>query len=310
MELTESTSPARAAGLGGLVHAPLTPFAADGSLDLGALDLLLRFHLEQGASALCLPTHVGESPNLSEAERRLILERAIAVADGRVPVIAHVTQPGTGQAVALARHAEEAGAAEILIAHPYYWKPPGGSLEDHFAAVAEATALPLTLLNSPGEMGVSIDVPMVCSLLERLPTLIGVADASNDWQYLAEVRRLGLEIRPEFRLTVIGEYMTSAATLGAEGMISPLAGIAPSLVGSLFAACSEGDYRRSVPLQYELSALAAVVGAASVPGLRAAAALMGRSVGEPRLPLIPCSPEDLAQIRSALAGLDSEPRGW
>src|SRR5687767_6662052 len=104
----------------GLVHTPVTPFDRHHKIDYGLYEKVIEFHLKNGADSLALPMHAGESVSLSDEERKALLEFAIAKAGGRVPVIAHVSQSGTGMAVALARHAEEAGAAAIVCAVPYY----------------------------------------------------------------------------------------------------------------------------------------------------------------------------------------------
>src|SRR5580704_7012051 len=104
----------------GLVHTPLTPFRAGvGRIDFDLYGRMLEFHLRHGAQALAVPMHAGESVSLTDDERRALIKLAVESAGKRAPVIAHVSDSGTGIAAALARAAQEAGAAAIVTTTPY-----------------------------------------------------------------------------------------------------------------------------------------------------------------------------------------------
>src|SRR5215470_8202808 len=118
----------------GLVHVPVTPFAEEGRIDFDLCATMIDFHLRNGADALALPMHAGESVSLSEDEKRRVLAFAIARAKG-VPVIAHVSNAGSAIAAALARDAERSGATAIVATTPYYWTPPPAMLLEHFCAI-------------------------------------------------------------------------------------------------------------------------------------------------------------------------------
>src|SRR5665647_610252 len=107
----------------GLVHTPVTPFTHDRRIDFDRYGRLIEFHLRNGADSLAPAMHGGESVSLPDHERQELLSFTIAQVKGRVPVIAHASQSGTSLAVALARHAEAAGAAAIIATTPYYWTP-------------------------------------------------------------------------------------------------------------------------------------------------------------------------------------------
>src|SRR2546430_5593504 len=108
--------------LSGLIHTPLTPFHAEGNVDLETLDRTIEFHLAYGADAICGPSHAGESPSLTEDERRSLIRRIVKSVNGRVPVIAHISGAGTLLSARSAADAEEAGADAVLATAPYYWK--------------------------------------------------------------------------------------------------------------------------------------------------------------------------------------------
>ena len=121
----------------GLVHTPLTPFTSDRRIDFDTFAKSIEFHLRHGAQALAVPMHAGESVSLTDAERRQLISFAVEHAAKRVPVIAHVSDAGTGIAAALARHAQAAGATAIVATTPYYWTPPPAMLLEHFVPIGE-----------------------------------------------------------------------------------------------------------------------------------------------------------------------------
>src|SRR6185437_7821151 len=172
----------------GLVHTPLTPFAADGRIDFERYGTLLDFHLRNGADALAVPMHAGESVSLPDEEKRALIRFVVARADSRAPVIAHVSDAGTGIAAALARFAQEAGAAAIVTTTPYYWTPPPAMAVEHFAQIGAAVTIPLFVFNAPGEMaGSKINAAGALKLVERLPNFAGLVDDSLDWQFMIEL---------------------------------------------------------------------------------------------------------------------------
>ena len=112
----------------GLVHAPVTPFKRNEQIDFGTYAKLIEFHLANGAQSLAVPMHAGESVSLTDDERMKLIEYALKRVNGRVPVIAHASQSGTGVAASLAQRAGKLGAAAVVATTPYYWTPPPGML--------------------------------------------------------------------------------------------------------------------------------------------------------------------------------------
>src|SRR5665647_3774397 len=98
----------------GIIHVPVTPFTPENKVNLDTYGRVIEFLLRQNASSLCINLHLAESLNLTTDERKLLAKTTVEVVAGRVPVIVHVSLPGTDQAVELARHAEEAGADCVI----------------------------------------------------------------------------------------------------------------------------------------------------------------------------------------------------
>ena len=222
------------------MHTPVTPFTRERAIDLDLYEKLIEFHIANGADALALPMHAGKSVSLPDGERRSLLEFALKRVNGRKPVIAHVSETGTGIAAALARHAEEAGAAAIVATTPYYWTPPPAMVLEHFVEVGSAVRIPFFLYNAPEEMqGAKVNAELCLKLIERLPNFAGVVDLSLDWQFMIELMTDAPRIAPGFQLLAGTELMVSAGAIGASGMFAPLAGIAPKLVRKLYELCRD-----------------------------------------------------------------------
>ena len=298
----------------GLVHTPVTPFTRDRAVDWDTYGKLIDFHLAQGAEALALPMHVGESVSLSDAEQRKLLVFALGRVKGRVPVVANVSDAGTAIAVARAVHAQDAGAAAVLMTTPYYWTPPANMLLEHFAAVGAAVKLPFLVWFTPDEQpGPKVTTEMVLKLIERLPNFAGVVDESLDWQFQINVLSNARRVRPDFQLLSGNEYMVSAGANGATSMFSALSGVAPKLVRRLYDICRTERYAEARDAQEGIVVLRQAVKRHGFAGLKAAMRAMGRDCGDPRPPHEALREADhaaLAEAVHAQAALSGEPRGW
>ena len=214
----------------------------------------------------------------------------------------------------LARHAAQAGAAAVVAATPYYWTPPAGMLLEHFTQIGRSAGIPFFVYNSPGEMGgVKVTTDLALKLIDRLENFAGVIDASLDWQFMIEVLSSAQRVRPDFQLLTGAEYLISAGAIGATGMLSSLAGIAPVAVRTLWELCMKERYEEARPLQEALAALRQAVKPTGVSGLKGGLRTMMRECGQPRPPLDPLGAKDqekLAERIGAIAALREEPRGW
>ena len=300
--------------LAGLIHAPVTPFTRAGRIDFDACGKLIEFHLRNGADALALPMHAGESVSLTEAERRGLLEFAIRQVRGRVPVVAHVSDAGTRVAAEYSRHAEAAGAAAIVATTPYYWTPPPAMVLEHFAQIGAAVKIPLLVHNAPEEMaGARITAEIALQLMDRAANFAGVVDSSLDWQFMVELVDRARRPRPAFQLLSGAEYMVSAGAIGAKGALSSLAAIAPGVVRRLHDLCRKDQLFEARGVQEDIAALLQLLKKTGAAGLKAALRAMGRDCGDVRPPLRPLGEVEygaLAERLGGLATLRAEPRGW
>ncbi len=299
----------------GLVHSPVTPFTPDLKIDFGTFEKVIAFHLNNGAQALAVQMHEGESVSLSDAEQRKVIDFVIKQVKGTVPVIAHVSDPGTAIAVDRAKYAEKAGAAAVIATSTYYWTPPASMVLEHFASIGGAVKIPFYVLFTPDELGGThhINADMMMKLIDRLPNFAGVADASLDWQFMINVVSNAWRKRPDFQLVAGNEYMVSAGAVGATSMFTSLAAIAPKRLQKLFEICRTEKYFDARETQEEIVVLRQTLKRYGRGALKGALRAMGRDVGQVRPPLDPLSPaemEKLAADLKAIKWLATEPTGW
>ncbi len=241
-------------------------------------------------------------------------EAAVKAVAKRVPVSIHVSALSLADTTTLVRHAERIGADAIIAITPYYWTPPAGMLFEHFAAIGAAVRLPFYVYNTPEELpGNRITTDLMLKLMERLPNLAGLVDASLDWQFVIQVLAAAKRVRSGFQLVSGTEYMISAGAIGATAVFAPLAGVAPRLVRELYEFFRADRHHEARAVQGHVAELRQIADRASVAGLKAAMRAMQRDCGAPRAPLEPLPAvafEELAQRLGGMSALRPCPRGW
>jgi len=181
--------------LAGYAPALPTPFADNGDIDRATFEQLCHHQLHMGATALVVCGTTGEAPTLSQAEHVTLIQIAVGVARGRIPVIAGAGSNSTSHAIELTRDAEVAGADAILSIVPYYNKPTQAGMYEHFHAIAQSTGLPIILYDVPSRTACGLADETVARLA-KLPRIIGLKDATGDVTRPLRLRSL---IGPNFR---------------------------------------------------------------------------------------------------------------
>lgn len=282
----------------GSITALITPMNRDGSLDFPSFENLADWQIREGTSALCAVGTTGESPTLSHTEHHAVVERAIKVAAGRVPVIAGAGSNSTAEATDLALHAQKAGAAAVLVVAPYYNKPTQEGLYRHFMTIADAISIPVILYNIPGRSMVDISVETMARLA-RHANIIGVKDATANLLRPLQLRQ-ALD-RPFNQLS--GEDGTAVAFLasGGDGCISVTSNIAPALCANVQSAWKEGRVQDAMAIQDRLLPLHDAMFCESNPApVKYAASLLGLAGETCRLPLAPLTEPSREKVRAAL----------
>ena len=286
----------------GSITALVTPFAA-GRFDEGAYRALVDWQIINGTHGLAPVGTTGESPTLSHAEHKQVVEVCVAEARGRVPVLAGAGSNNTQEAIDLARHAEKVGADGVLVVAPYYNKPSQEGLYRHFKAINDAIGIPIILYNIPPRSVVDISVDTMKRLFE-LKNIAGVKDVTGNVARTALQRdALGADF-----IQLSGEDMTALAVLahGGDGCISVTSNVAPRLCADFQEAGLKGDFKTALAIQDRLTRLHAALFVDPNPaGPKYALSLLGKIANELRLPMLPASPAAQDAVAAAMrhAGL-------
>ncbi len=282
----------------GSLVALITPMRADGSIDEKAYAEFVDWQIKEGTDAVVPVGTTGESPTLSHAEHKRVVEIAIEVARGRVPVIAGAGSNSTAEAIDLARHAKKAGADATLIVTPYYNKPTQEGMYLHFKAIADAVDLPMIIYNIPPRSVVDMSVETMARLAKH-KNIVGVQDATaNLVRPLHTKRACGDDF-----CQLSGEDHTAIAFLaaGGDGCISVTANVAPRLCASMQDAWQEGRVREAMAIQNRLVPLHDALFSETSPApVKYAASLLGKTADHCRLPLAPIMDATRAKVRAAM----------
>jgi 4-hydroxy-tetrahydrodipicolinate synthase len=282
----------------GSIAALITPFR-DGKVDVQAFRKLVEWQIDQGTHGLVPCGTTGESPTLTYDEHKLVIEVCIEAAAGRVPVIAGTGSNSTAEAIELTRHAKEAGADGVLVVTPYYNKPTQEGLYLHYKAINDCADIPIIIYNIPGRSVVDMSVDTMARLF-KLSNIVGVKDATAN---MARVSQQRAAMGSDF-IQLSGEDATALGFMahGGTGCISVTANIAPALCSEFQLACLAGNFHLALQLQDRLMPLHESLFVESNPGpVKYAAAKLGLSNGETRLPLAPIAAASRKRVDDALA---------
>ena len=273
--------------LQGAFTALVTPFT-DGpgqEVDDQRLAQQIEFQIEGGVDGIVPTGTTGESPTLSHAEHRRVVEQSVRTAAGRIKVIAGTGSNSTSEALELTRFAKTAGADAALLVNPYYNKPSQEGLYRHFMAIADAVELPIVLYNIPGRTGITM-LPQTVARLAGHENIVAIKEATGSLDIASEIASLcdseGLSI-----LSGDDSLTLPLMSVGGRGCISVLSNIVPQRVKALVDAGLDGDFAQARRLHLELFPLckACLTLATNPIVIKTAMQLLGRDTGVLRLPL-------------------------
>jgi 4-hydroxy-tetrahydrodipicolinate synthase len=272
--------------LRGCGTALVTPFSADGSIDEPALRSLLAWQVECEIDFLVPCGTTGETPTLSRQEWLRVIEIAVEVVRGRVPIVAGASSNSTREAVEKAKAvAAIHGVDAILTASPYYNKPTQEGQYQHFSAIAEAVDKPLVLYNVPGRTGANIE-PATLARLAEIKNIIAVKEASGNISQIAEV----FNAIPDGFLVFSGDDAITlpVISLGGAGIISVASNEIPREMAKMTRAALANDWdtARRIHRKYLALMQANFIESNPLP-VKAVLAMMGKIQEQYRLPLVP-----------------------
>ncbi|MFD8707195.1 4-hydroxy-tetrahydrodipicolinate synthase [Kitasatospora sp. NPDC059648] len=282
---------------GRVLTAMVTPFTADGALDLDGAQRLATHLVDSGNDGLVVNGTTGESPTTSDAEKAQLVRAVVEAVGDRAHVVAGVGTNDTHHSVELARQAEAAGAHGLLVVTPYYNKPPQEGLYRHFTQVADATGLPVMAYDIPGRSGVALSHETLVRLGEH-PRIVANKDAKGDLGAAAwAIARSDLA-------WYSGDDVLNLPLLsvGAVGVVSVVGHVVAGELKSMIEAYLGGDVAKATAIHQGL--LPVFTGMFRTQGAiltKAALDLQGLPAGPLRLPLVGATPEEIDRLKQDLA---------
>ncbi|MBZ4014801.1 4-hydroxy-tetrahydrodipicolinate synthase [Streptomyces purpurogeneiscleroticus] len=282
---------------GRVLTAMVTPFTADGALDLDGAQRLAAHLVDAGNDGLVVNGTTGESPTTSDAEKAQLVRAVVEAVGDRAFVVAGAGTNDTHHSLELARAAQAAGAHGLLAVTPYYSKPPQEGLFRHFSAIADATDLPVMLYDIPGRSGVPINTETMVRLAEH-PRIVANKDAKGD------LGRASWAIARSGLAWYSGDDMLNLPLLsvGAVGFVSVVGHVVTPELRALLEAHVTGDVTKAKEIHQKL--LPVFTGMFRTQGVittKAALSLQGLPGGPLRLPLVELLPEETDQLKVDLA---------
>ncbi len=289
--------------LRGIIPPVVTPFHADESLDLGALQKHIDFMLSHGVHGIFVLGTTGEFYALDENEKQQVVAAAMAHVNGRVPVYVGTGAETTREVVRLTKMAEREGAAGVSVITPYFIKPTQAELIEHFRRVAGSTSKAVVLYNNPATCGgLSIEPETVAKLAE-VPNIVGIKDSSGDLQNTIEIIR-----RVPDRFAVLNgrdTLIAAALMFGAKGAIPASCNIAPELCVGIYESHAKGDTAGAAAYQARLHPVRLAMAMGTGNGaIKEAMALLGRPAGPNRMPILPLDADKRAKLKAILDAAD------
>ena len=279
-----------------------TPFNKDDEVDLDGFEELVDFQIRHGSDGLLLMGSTGESPALTEDEKRAILETVVPYAKGRIPLLAGTTCGNTKQTVELSRYAEQVGADGLLLVVPPYLSPTQDGVYEHFRAVAEAVGIPVAIYNNPARVGVNIEPATVVALAD-IPNIVADKEAMPHVSQLVQIwRQAGDKINllccdaPGFSLIM------PTLALGGHGTANISGNVIPQEMAQLsrpWRSWEDVERTRGLLRTY-FPVMAAMYSVTNPVAVKAALRLLGLPAGPVRRPLLDMNEADTQALKNLL----------
>ena len=284
--------------LTGSVVALVTPFDADGKVDFDALERLVDFHLEGGTDAILVLGTTGESSTMTDGEDYAVAECVISRVAGRIPVIGGAGSNCTEESLKKSLGLQRRGIDGLLLITPYYNKSNEEGIYHHFTSVLDKVDVPCILYNIPGRTGCSISERNVARLSTHA-NVCGIKEASGNISYATTVARY---LSDDFRMYSGNDDMVvPLMSLGARGVISVWANVAPKTVHDMVFDWLEGRHEQALATQLaNLDLIAALFCEVNPIPVKAGVEMIGYAPAHYRLPLAPMAPANLARLEGAM----------
>lgn len=275
----------------------ITPFK-DGKVDYFALTSLIERQITAGVDALIICGTTGESSTLQDDEHRCVIEHAVTVAAGRVPIVAGTGSNDTDYAVALSKDACRAGADGLLVVTPYYNKTNEAGLIKHYNAIADASDKPVILYNVPSRTGMNISLKVYKALAQH-PNIVATKEASGD---ISAILRIMDTCGDDMRVySGNDDQAIPIISCGGIGVISTVSNVIPGEFSNLIRVALNGDFASANALRCKYAALMDAMFTTVNPiPVKAACSSLGLCSPEIRLPLVAMEGDELEKLRGVM----------
>lgn len=277
----------------------ITPMKDNGEVNYEVLDQLLEAQIAGQTDAIVICGTTGESACLSEEEHLEVIKHCVETVNHRIPVIAGTGSNDTAFAIKLSKDAEAVGADALLLVTPYYNKATQGGLIRHFTAIAEAVSIPVVLYNVPSRTGCNILPETAAYLAKNVKNIVAIKEASGNISQVAKLARLTRGYMDIYSGN--DDQIIPLCSLGGLGVISVLANVAPKQTHDMVMAYLDGDVKKACEMQLEALPLCnELFNEVNPIPVKAAVAMQGYEVGQPRLPLTPIEPAHREALEKAM----------
>ena len=282
----------------GAMPALITPFDEDGNVDVAKLHSFLDWLLPQ-VSGLYVVGSYGSGPIMSVSQRKQVIDAVTERVNGRVEVVVHAGDPDTYTAIELAKFASTRKVSAVASLTPYYYLHGRNEVDAHFHHLIDAVDVPVYLYNNPKYTNYCVTPEQIRALAER--GLKGMKDSSANIQLFYDLVAATSDL-DDFNVLVGSQTILLPALVGGgKGCVSGLSNLYPKVVNGIFDAAEAGDYAGALKLQREANQLRKLTGSGiPVPFYHAALRSRGIDIGHPKLPMLPKTAAEEAEICKAL----------
>jgi len=263
----------------------VTPFYREGNIDFKSFEKLIDYQIAGGIDYLVFMGTTGESVTLNKDERCAIINFAVEITNGRVPVVIGIGSNNTQQVVNSIRETSFDGISGILSVSPYYNKPQPKGIYMHYKAIAAECPVPIIMYNVPGRTGSNVDAETTLKIAHEIPGIVAVKEASGNLAQCAKI----IAGKPEGFLLISGDDALTypLMALGADGVISVIANAYPAEFSQMVKSCLNNDYESARKLYYQLlNVMEAIFAEGSPSGIKALLEIKGLIKNHLRLPLV------------------------
>lgn len=286
----------------GLGIALITPFTADGQVDYDSLKSIINYQIENGADFFCILATTGETPCLTQEEKRKIKQTIVETVAGRTPILMGCGGNNTAAVIEEIKTSDWSGIDGLLSVCPYYNKPSQEGLYQHFKAIAASTTLPIVLYNVPGRTGINLQAATTCRLAADCDNIVAIKEASGSLEQIDDI----IKNKPADFDVISGDDALTFPMIacGAVGVISVIGNALPKEFSRMIRLEFNGEYEPARKIHHKFTELYKLLFVDGNPaGVKALLSEMGMIQNVLRLPLVPTRIQTLHKMAEILKDL-------